>query len=93
MDCILNSDELQAADIVHFNFGCDGCQMFPIVGVRYRCTECEDYDLCRNCFPDHEHEMEKFLHSIYSDNLGKFFGLYALLSKQADKFLIPSRRF
>ena len=39
----------------------------------------ENYDLCRNCFPDHEHEMEKIIHSIYSDDLGKLFNLCALL--------------
>eukprot|EP00047_Mylnosiga_fluctuans_P010567 m.16909 g.16909 ORF g.16909 m.16909 type:complete len:332 (+) comp3190_c0_seq1:7-1002(+) len=29
---------------------CDGCEMEPIVGPRYRCQDCPDYDLCEDCY-------------------------------------------
>ena len=29
---------------------CDCCKVSPISGVRFRCTECSNYDLCQNCF-------------------------------------------
>lgn len=34
---------------VHENYVCDGCNMNPIVGVRYKCSVCSNYDLCENC--------------------------------------------
>ncbi|WAQ99088.1 SQSTM-like protein [Mya arenaria] len=34
---------------VHRGVVCDGCQIGPIVGPRYKCMTCPDYDLCRGC--------------------------------------------
>lgn len=38
------------SDIVHENTKCDGCDMFPLRGIRYRCKQCSDFDLCSDCF-------------------------------------------
>lgn len=34
---------------VHSEFICDGCDRDPIIGTRYKCAVCEDYDLCERC--------------------------------------------
>ncbi len=41
---------------------CDECQINPIKGLRYKCSYCEDYDLCRNCYKKdgHKHPFIKF---------------------------------
>jgi len=34
---------------VHQGIICDGCQASPIVGTRFKCTVCPDFDLCETC--------------------------------------------
>ena len=34
---------------IHGNVACDGCGMFPIVGIRYKCGVCPDFNFCENC--------------------------------------------
>jgi hypothetical protein len=35
--------------IHHVDITCDGCECEPIIGKRFRCTVCEDIDLCEKC--------------------------------------------
>jgi len=42
---------------IHPNVICDGCEK-PLVGHRFKCLVCDDYDLCRvcesaGCHPEH----------------------------------------
>jgi len=37
--------------LVHHGVACDHCGASPIVGPRFKCTICPNYDLCGNCFP------------------------------------------
>ena len=34
---------------VHRRVTCDSCNVTPIRGIRYRCANCHDYDLCEQC--------------------------------------------
>ena len=34
---------------VHGDYICDGCDADPIVGIRYKCAVCEDFDYCEKC--------------------------------------------
>lgn len=34
---------------VHRGVTCNGCNIIPIRGIRYRCANCVDYDLCEQC--------------------------------------------
>merc|ERR550532_1669611 len=42
------------ARAVHLNITCDGCGVSPILGPRFKCEWCADYDLCGNCYPHKE---------------------------------------
>eukprot|EP01052_Picozoa_sp_SAG31_P002222 SAG31_NODE_76_length_27534_cov_13.661868_10_plen_1603_part_00 len=41
---------------------CDGCQTFPLVGARFKCLHCADFDLCSQCMFGHrqEHPADHF---------------------------------
>lgn len=49
-------------DIRHDGVTCDSCEASPIIGPRFKCAHCRNYDLCSLCYssrhslhpPDHE---------------------------------------
>jgi hypothetical protein len=42
-------------NIIFFIYSCDQCDVFPIVGHRYKCKVCENFDFCENCFRSKKH--------------------------------------
>ena len=38
-----------ASRVAHAGIRCDMCLELPIVGVRYKCLTCPDFDLCGRC--------------------------------------------
>lgn len=54
------SEEEQKA-AVHTHIICDGCQATPIIGIRYKCSVCPDYDLCEKCEAKGIHQHHPFI--------------------------------
>lgn len=38
--------------VVHNGVFCDVCNFGPIIGTRFKCFQCPDYDLCEKCEPN-----------------------------------------
>lgn len=50
------NEEQQANQVVHQNVACDGCDMSPIIGIRYKCSVCKNFDFCAMCEERRGHE-------------------------------------
>lgn len=46
---------------VQHEIKCTGCGSEPIFGIRYKCTECSNFNFCEECelTVSHEHNMIK----------------------------------
>jgi hypothetical protein len=42
-------------EVIHMGVRCDGCQIKPITGIRYKCAICHDFDFCEKCEATVEH--------------------------------------
>ena len=38
-----------SSQVIHAHVTCDECGTSPIVGIRYKCVVCPDFDVCEKC--------------------------------------------
>ena len=63
---------------IHHGIKCQKCFKEPIVGYRYKCSECNDYDLCQDCEEenfikgDHPHDFIKIRNEQINENKKSF---------------------
>ncbi|KAG8763694.1 hypothetical protein FRC11_013928, partial [Ceratobasidium sp. 423] len=52
---------------------CDICGMYPLVGTRYKCAECPDWDACQNCLDkaSKHHPNHTFIRATDSSTIMK----------------------
>lgn len=63
---------------VHINVVCDGCRAQPIIGRRFKCMICFNFDLCETCEAKEEHEhpmlrLSKLSSNFFLDKVQKSF--------------------
>ena len=67
----LEEDKKEEKKIIHHNYICDGCEMNPIVGKRYKCKGCKDFDYCEKCYEKnhkiHGHEFQLIEEPIFEN--------------------------
>ena len=72
--------------IVHRGVRCEGCGLEPLVGWRFKCSICDDYNLCENCEESigckHSHPLIKI---YYSSMLKDFDDYYLKLNNYENK--------
>ncbi|KAK4337365.1 hypothetical protein RND71_043322 [Anisodus tanguticus] len=72
-DSLLNSTNTDEESMGNgFVYTCNKCKRH-VVEIRYHCTECDDFDLCVNCYntEGHNHKMEKLSFSDFGGVLGE----------------------
>ena len=45
--------------LVHKGYQCNICNQNPLLGIRYECENCNDYNLCEKCYNDVLNEKQK----------------------------------
>lgn len=53
-------------ETIHSGVSCDICQIHPIMGARFKCSVCRDFDLCSKCEQGNNHPAEHSLVLISS---------------------------
>jgi len=53
-------------EFVHERITCDSCHTSPIIGIRYKCTVCRDFDICGKCETENKHPSNHILMKIRS---------------------------
>merc|ERR1711963_996350 len=50
--------------VLHAGIVCDGCEMTPIKGTRFKCLVCADFDLCALCEVEGKHPQHNMIKLI-----------------------------
>ena len=64
--------ENDAKKIIHFGVKCDQCQKFPIIGVRFKCAVCPNFDYCEECEKKFAEKHKHAFYKIYEPKMRKF---------------------
>lgn len=57
--------------VIHQGVNCDVCNASPLVGTRYKCMHCANFDACEGCRRQHDnsHVFAEFVHEADQDKL------------------------
>jgi hypothetical protein len=56
-----SAEEAETQGPLHQGIICDGCNADPVIGVRYKCAECPNFDLCQTCEESAVHGHHLFI--------------------------------
>ncbi|OCL04043.1 hypothetical protein AOQ84DRAFT_324979, partial [Glonium stellatum] len=57
-------DRARQEGVIHRGVSCDGCDAKPIRGIRWRCANCADFDLCSDCEATNSHTKTHIFYKI-----------------------------
>ena len=53
---------------VHYLVTCDGCKMRPLLGKRFKCEKCPNFDFCEECYKKKKENMDIVLNKLKLEN-------------------------
>ena len=58
-----NMSRISQCSTIHTDIKCNNCEKCPIIGYRYKCLECPNYNLCDECekIVSHEHNFIRYV--------------------------------
>ncbi|KAF2643230.1 hypothetical protein P280DRAFT_246770 [Massarina eburnea CBS 473.64] len=57
-------DRARHLGVIHRGITCNGCDTKPIRGIRWRCANCSDYDLCSDCEATNSHYKTHIFYKV-----------------------------
>ncbi|KAF2192295.1 hypothetical protein K469DRAFT_716805 [Zopfia rhizophila CBS 207.26] len=57
-------DRARQEGVIHRGITCNGCDTKPIRGIRWRCANCADFDLCSDCEATNSHTKTHIFYKI-----------------------------
>ena len=51
---------------------CDTCRQQPIYGIRWKCKDCQNYELCSICYHSDKHSLKHRFYRILLPGLDRF---------------------
>ena len=75
-----NMSRISQCSTIHTDIKCNNCGKCPIIGYRYKCLECSNYNLCDECekIVNHEHN---FIRYVIKESEEKNYSYECLTSK------------
>ncbi|CAG2195097.1 MIB [Mytilus edulis] len=58
--------------VKHEHFSCDDCKQNPLLGIRWKCLICADYNLCTKCYITDRHDTEHIFYRLICPNSKRF---------------------
>ena len=55
---------------------CDTCHQQPIYGIRWKCAECTNYDLCSICYHSDKHHLRHRFYRITTPGTERYTGMF-----------------
>ncbi|XP_030843382.1 E3 ubiquitin-protein ligase MIB2-like [Strongylocentrotus purpuratus] len=82
-----------AAGVKHNGVMCGECKEDDIAGMRWKCSSCQDYDLCNKCYMTSKHDLKhSFLRIIIPKSAGKLMSPRAACRKTEAKGSFPGAK-
>ena len=64
----LQNQNQNSNNVIHKGISCNNCQMQDIHGIRYKCANCDNYNLCEKCEKLNNHDISHILIKIRNSN-------------------------